>query len=64
MTMVGESIGDELAKHPPHGDVDFRDQIDDAFLVDHHVAPEARHLQISGAHDRFDCGRQEEGVVQ
>ena len=61
--VIGKSLGDELAEHPLDRHVDLGDQIDRALLVDAHVAAEARHLHVAGAHDRLDRGGEKQWIA-
>ena len=58
--MIRKALRDERAEHPLDGDVDFRHQVDRPFLVDVKVAAEPFELKLSGLHDRFDRGRQQQ----
>ena len=61
--MIGKALGDHRAEHPLDRHVDLGDEIDRPFLVDLEVAAELRHLQIAGADDRLDGGREKQRVV-
>src|SRR5262245_41305884 len=61
--MIGKPFGDHRAEHPLDLEVHFGAEIDRALLLDTHAGAELGDLQIAGAHDRFDRGRQESGIV-
>jgi hypothetical protein len=58
--MIGKAIRDHRAKHPLDFEIDLGDQIDGAFFLDAHAGVELGDLEIAGAHDRFDGGREEQ----
>jgi len=62
--VVRKAFGDERAKHALDGQIDLRHEIDGALFLDVEVGPEAGALNLAGTEDRFDGGRQKEGVSQ
>ena len=59
--VIGKALGDQRAEHLLDFEVDLGDEIDRALLLDAHAGAELGHLEIAGAHDRFDRGREESG---
>jgi len=62
--VVRKAFGDERAEHALRRQVHLGHEVDGAFLLDVEVGPEAGSLDLAGAQDRFDGGRQEEGISQ
>ena len=62
--VIGKALGDQRAEHALDFEVDLGDEIDGALLVDAHARAELGHLQIAGAHDRFDGGGEKDRRVR
>ena len=60
--MIREALRDHRAKHPLDFEIDLGDQIDGALFFDTHAGVELGDLEIAGAHDRFDRGREEQWI--
>ena len=55
-------LGNEGAKHPLAGEVDFGYEIDPALLVDLYVAAESIHHDVAGPHDGLDGRGEKDGI--
>ena len=59
--VVGKPLGDGVAAHPLHLQVDPGDEIDRSLLVDLEVAAEVAHLNLTGTQDDVDRRGQPRG---
>ena len=57
--VIGKALRDHRAEHPLDFEIDLGDEIDRALFFDAHAGAELGDLEIAGAHDRFDGGREE-----
>ena len=60
--MIRKAFSESRAAHPLAFEIDFGDEVDGALLVDADAGTEPGPVNVAGADDRFDGGREKGGI--